>query len=141
MKCLLLSIAKSPALLFHHELNFTTNFLRLVVSLILCDFTTISFRCVQCDTEVMDCLFRQLRIAGDETPSLLQQYLSIASNALSSEAVKFLCTQMIPHSLSVISQAAVTIASKLVNGMMRVSYFGISNNCVDTQIQMPLIPS
>lgn len=65
----------------------------------------------------MGFLFEQLKLTGDEPPSLLQRYLCIASNVLSSESVKFLCAQMIPHSLSVISQAAVTIASKLVNGM------------------------
>lgn len=64
----------------------------------------------------MGFLFEQLKLTGDEPPSLLQQYLCIASNVLSPETVKFLCAQMISHPLSVISQAAVTIASKLVKG-------------------------
>ena len=68
--------------------------------------------------EAIGFLFNQLRLTGDEPALLLQQYLDIASNALSSEALKFLCTQLIPHSLSVISQAANSIAIKLIDGML-----------------------
>lgn len=67
--------------------------------------------------EAIGFLFAQLRLTGEESALLLQQYLDIASNAVSSEAVKFLCTQMIPHSLSVISQAASSVTIKLVDGM------------------------
>ena len=65
----------------------------------------------------MSSLFNQLQLRGDECPSLLQQYLCIASYTLSPKTVKFLCSQMVPHSLSVISQAAITIASNLINGV------------------------
>lgn len=64
----------------------------------------------------MNFLFSQLKLTGLEPPQLLQQYLCIASNALSPKTVKFLCAEMIPHSLSVISQAAVIVASKLLYG-------------------------
>ena len=75
-------------------------------------------RCAQSDREVMAALYRQLKLTGMESPSVLQQYLCIASNTPSPETVKFLCAEMIPHQLSVIGHAAVTVTTKLVSGML-----------------------
>ena len=66
---------------------------------------------------MMTVLYDQFKLTGMESPSVLQQYLCIASNTPSLKTVKFLCTEMIPHSLSVIGQAAVTVTTKLVKGM------------------------
>ena len=74
-------------------------------------------RCAQYDTEMMAALYSQLKLTGMESPAMLRQYLCIAAHTLSLNTVKFLCIEMIPHSLSVIGQAAVTVASKLVDGM------------------------
>ncbi len=67
--------------------------------------------------EMMIVLYKQLKLTGMESPSVLQQYLCIASSTPSPQTVKFLCVEMIPHPLSAIGQAAVTVATKLLDGM------------------------
>lgn len=66
-------------------------------------------------------LYHQLKLTQTESPAVLRQYLWIASNLPSPETIKFLCAEMIPHPLSVIGQAAVTVATKLVKGTYYVS--------------------
>lgn len=113
------AVAKSPSLLIPNQLDLTCEFTRLVFIIKLVSVTQICFfslRHVQNDTETMMSLFNQLKITGNEPPSVLQQYLCIASNLPQPKTVKFLCTELIPHPLSVIGQAAVTVACKLIDG-------------------------
>ena len=62
-------------------------------------------------------LFSHLKLTGKESPSQLLQYLYIASRVFSPKTIKFLCTEMISHPLSVIGQAAVIVVNKLIDGM------------------------
>lgn len=73
-------------------------------------------RFLQDDKESIDCLSNQLKLTGQESPKLLQQFLNIASSKASEATLKFLCSEMITHPLSVISQAAANIANRLIDG-------------------------
>lgn len=68
--------------------------------------------------ETMIFLFSQLKLTGLEPPSLLQQYIYIASDTVSLQAVKFLCAEMISYPLSAIGQAAAIVAGRLINSML-----------------------
>ena len=74
------------------------------------------YRHLQDDKESTDYLCNQLVLTGQEPPKVLQQFLSIASIRVSEATLKFLCSEMISHPLSVFSQAAANIATKLIDG-------------------------
>ena len=76
----------------------------------------IFFRHIQSNTDILSYIFDQLKVTEVKSSSQLLQYLNIAKNILSPQSVKYLCAEMIPHPLSVIWQAAVVVATNLIDG-------------------------
>lgn len=76
----------------------------------------------------MVCLYDNLQITEMDSPRQLLQYLFVMSKIPSPKTVKFICVNMIPHPLSAIGQAAVTVVIDLIDGIIFNIFYLFVNN-------------